>query len=347
MSKNNNKLLYFGPSGIGDWCVIYPSLEAICTELNLDSVDVVLPYKNPGNMTLIYTDLIDNIYYLNRPKKISDLPNYVVNVTSLFFKLKNRKYTALYVSFLSNQIDFLLITKGLNIISKVGCNTHNLVKRINPFTKYVSFEAHLDKLAQHNKYSGFPKTLNTLFQSFPWTKKATLEKFSLRENEYFVFGIGGGKDAEWRFWPASNYSQLAKLLSPSKVILLGGGADDYNAGIKIIGKNILNLINKTSFNEALNLVLAAKAVIGNDSGITNISAALKNKTVTIYGPSSHRLTGPALIGSTFVQSHISCSPCFGTDQDKSFAEKCPHKNCLVYLSANDIYNSINKAKFTS
>ena len=61
--------------------------------------------------------------------------------------------------------------------------------------------------------------------------------------------------------------------------------------------------------EVIPMLAAASAVVGVDSGLAHLAAALGRPTVVVYGPTNVRLTGCRGARAVGLQSEIGCSPC--------------------------------------
>ena len=61
--------------------------------------------------------------------------------------------------------------------------------------------------------------------------------------------------------------------------------------------------------EAIALLSGARAVVGVDSGLAHLAAALGRPTVVVYGPTDQRLTGCLGARARSLQASLPCSPC--------------------------------------
>lgn len=341
------KLLYLGPSGIGDWCFIYPSLPSLLAENHADQVDLILPYRNDGNALLKKNTLINSLRYLHRETRGFKLFRYLLRYYRLLRAIRQQRYETVAISYLSNQPDMLLLAFLSGAKKRVAVRTNdNLLQKV-VINHPVNAKGAENRVAMHQRYAPQPSPSMTLPPLVPIERQshqALLKKHQIQA-PYIVLGIGGGRNADWRFWPAKKFAALIKLNSAYQWILMGGGDDDLQQAQQIMmqsqGEKVTNLVNQTSMEEACMLIADAQAVIGNDSGIANLSALMKVPTLCLYGPTSSKLTGPTLNGATPVQIKLPCQPCFGEPNNPSIAIQCTHRNCLALLTSKQVHGALH------
>jgi len=120
-------------------------------------------------------------------------------------------------------------------------------------------------------------------------------------------------------WPY--FRELAERLGSPVVII--GSAKDAEAAAHVPG---LNLVGRTSLDEAICLIAGAQAVVSNDSGLMHVAAALGRPQVALFGSSSPEHTPPASRAARVLWLRLECSPCF--------ERECPlgHFRCMKDLS---------------
>jgi heptosyltransferase-2 len=167
--------------------------------------------------------------------------------------------------------------------------------------------------------------------------RETVKAQGLRPREYAVFAPGSEYGSAKR-WPAAHYATLAAQLS-LPVVLLGSAKETALCEeIARVAKNCINLAGKTSVAEAIEWIVATKFVVGNDSGLMHIAAALGVQQVAIFGSSSPLHTPPLnkhaqvlwLKNDSAYQPPLDCAPCF--------ERECPlgHTRCLNDISAERV-----------
>ena len=130
------------------------------------------------------------------------------------------------------------------------------------------------------------------------------------DDDYWLFLHGTTWDT--KLWPETYWVELAKLVVASgrKVVLPWGNNEEKEraeriakdtAGVEVLPKMGLN---------ALNAYLAhAQAVVGVDTGLSHVVAALEVPSVAIYGATDAVLTGVLGPKVEVLSSDLECAPC--------------------------------------
>jgi len=79
----------------------------------------------------------------------------------------------------------------------------------------------------------------------------------------------------------------------------------------------------------------ARAVVGADTGVLHLAAALERPTVTFWGPSASWRSGPQGARHRHVESHPPCGPCF--------KRTCDHFTCMDEIRAAAIMEALHES----
>jgi heptosyltransferase-2 len=169
-----------------------------------------------------------------------------------------------------------------------------------------------------------------------------LTALGLTHQGYYVFAPGAEYGPAKR-WPAAHFVALARQLR-LPVVLLGSKkeaqlceeiAQAVNADKP---QHCQNLAGRTTLDQALAAIAAAKAMVSNDSGLMHVAAALGVPQVAIFGSSSPLHTPPLsalaqvlwLKTDAAYQPPLDCAPCF--------ARECPlgHTRCLNDIAPAEV-----------
>ena len=169
-----------------------------------------------------------------------------------------------------------------------------------------------------------------------------LSDANIDPNSVFVF-CPGAEYGPTKRWPTNHFAALANNLihahSDANIILLGSKSD-HRLAEEILQQSqyptkIHNWCGKTSLDEAIALIGAAKAVVSNDSGLMHIAAALKTPQVAIFGSSDPAHTPPLSETAKVIWLNLPCSPCH--------KKECPlgHLNCLNDILPQQVFATLN------
>jgi heptosyltransferase-2 len=169
-------------------------------------------------------------------------------------------------------------------------------------------------------------------------RASALQAQGLTEQGYYVFAPGAEFGSAKR-WPVRHFAALATRLA-LPVVLLGSAkeaalcAEIAAQAAALGGRPVCDLSGRTSLDEALALIAAARAMVSNDSGLMHVAAAFATPQVAVFGSSSPRHTPPLndqahviwLKDDRGYQPPLDCAPCFQRD--------CPlgHTRCLADIA---------------
>lgn len=170
----------------------------------------------------------------------------------------------------------------------------------------------------------------------------SLREAGLQRGAYHVFAPGAEYGPAKR-WPGAHFAELARGLQ-TPVVLLGSGkeaqlCEDIS---RAAPGCCLNLAGKTSLQQALHIISAARSMVSNDSGLMHVAAALGLPQVAIFGSSSPLHTPPLSDRATVLwlkndpayQPPLDCAPCF--------ERECPlgHTRCLNDIPAQRVLQAM-------
>jgi heptosyltransferase III len=132
-----------------------------------------------------------------------------------------------------------------------------------------------------------------------------------RKNERLILAIHPGSGSRAKNWRARNFAAVADWVSErAEVLLISGPAQDsieeVRQGLKkarpMIAEN-LPLLHLAA------MLKNSSAYLGNDSGITHLSAHLGIPTFAVFGPTDPAVWAPRGANVQIICGQESCSPC--------------------------------------
>lgn len=112
-------------------------------------------------------------------------------------------------------------------------------------------------------------------------------------------------------WPVGMWADLAKRASAARlqVLLPWGDEAERRRAETIVAQGGGQVLNKLDLSQMMSLLQCAKLVVGVDSGLTHLAAALGTPTVALYGSTSAALTGCRGPRASVLASAFGCAPC--------------------------------------
>ena len=153
-------------------------------------------------------------------------------------------------------------------------------------------------------------------------------------------------------WLDKYWMELIKYLSNemrSQIFFVGGTGDikNYQNIIDSIGDSLeilpINMCGKLSISETMSLVKNMDLVIGLDSGVIHMAAALDIPSILLHGPTSLVRWKPRSEKCIVLSRHFSCSPCC---LQPGTVKYCKNRvsDCMEDLAPDIVINTL-KDKF--
>jgi lipopolysaccharide heptosyltransferase II len=132
--------------------------------------------------------------------------------------------------------------------------------------------------------------------------------------DHFKFALCPGAE----YGPAKRWPRFAEVAEeiaarfPVQWILFGT-AGDGAVGLEIAEKlreKCVNRIGQTTLEELIDELSGCDLLLTNDTGTMHLAALLRVPTISIFGSTEPRRTGPLGRGHRIFRHHVECSPCF-------------------------------------
>ena len=179
--------------------------------------------------------------------------------------------------------------------------------------------------------------------------------FPLPETFAAIFPATGPYSSA-REWPAIRFGAVAALLRRLGVSAAIVGGDDARGAAKIIRAiepSAIDLTGRTSLAELALVLSRARVVVGGDSFIGHLAAALGRPVVSIFGPSNADAWRPAGAvdasapstgdGQSLIVRHdLPCMPCLYTGFRLGRPKGCPDRTCLKLVTVDDVSAAVTR-----
>ncbi|WP_320041293.1 glycosyltransferase family 9 protein [uncultured Desulfobacter sp.] len=173
---------------------------------------------------------------------------------------------------------------------------------------------------------------------------------SLLPDKFYIIFPGAGR--KYRQWPADNFVRLvdkiSKKISVTPVICGGPGEESLGHYIALnLKRHSVNLVNKTSLQELVQLVRDSMFVVANETSAVHIAAAVNTPSICILGGGHFERFVPYKIETSetripivVVKSQRNCfgcdwrRPCIGEKNETSVV------HCIRDISVNQVWEKM-------
>jgi ADP-heptose:LPS heptosyltransferase len=156
-----------------------------------------------------------------------------------------------------------------------------------------------------------------------------------------VFHIGAGENRENKRWPAGNYLELAEaLFAEHRLTAVFVGSEGEAVELqRLVARSRVPAFcaaGAATLAQTVALVDSARVVVGNDSGILHLAAALGKRGLALFGPTNPARWRP--FGDTIevLWNRPECSPC-----DRILPYGCGNPVCMTSLPVSSVLERIH------
>jgi heptosyltransferase-2 len=161
----------------------------------------------------------------------------------------------------------------------------------------------------------------------------------------------GGKRPDLRFalcpgaeygpakrWLPERFAEVAREIATRLPVrwILFGIASDRAVGEQIasgLGEKCVNRIGQTTLSELIAELRQCDLLLTNDTGTMHLASLLRIPTVSIFGSTEPKRTGPLGAGHRILRHHVECSPCF--------LRQCPLDfRCMREITAAEVTTAV-------
>jgi len=267
-------------------------------------------------------------FYENIIKKVKDEYDIIFDLNdggdelySIFFNKLRGKTKIGFKTTIYKQLDFIVPfekeqNQGLYVLTfldVIGIDVSNYFLRKNYFKLFDQYEK----------------------------ERVTTGKFFLEDkNPKVVLCIQTTKSQ--KEWGIENFIILAEQLITHynySIIFLGDRKDENVEKIERSNKKILNLLNKTTINECINIIKESDLVISNDSGLMHIADMLNKKLIALFGPTLPSKFGPINNNSIVIDSNRN-PKCKNKGESLNYGSHCGE--CIKQINVANVIEAVEK-----
>jgi heptosyltransferase-3 len=149
--------------------------------------------------------------------------------------------------------------------------------------------------------------------------------------------IHPGSGSRKKCWPIENFIKTAALIETRGLrpeFILGPAEYDFYDILTRRQSSNAKVHQVDSLTKLALLLKTGGGFVGNDSGVSHLSAFLGLSTVAVFGPSDPDVWQPLGRSVKILQSNCECSPCFDTG-----TTGCNEIKCLNSISPVDVFEA--------
>jgi len=136
----------------------------------------------------------------------------------------------------------------------------------------------------------------------------------------------------WPYFPelAAELTNVVVVGTPDDLTRNDGAPMNFPAHVR-------SLVGQLSLRETAEVMAAAGVVVGNDSGLSHVAAAVGTPTVMLFGPTSSKSLGPMPPNVKALRSGLPCEPCWFRNRFQACTGKI---DCLAALSVDSVIREV-------
>jgi heptosyltransferase-2 len=153
-----------------------------------------------------------------------------------------------------------------------------------------------------------------------------------------VIGVSpGAAFGSAKRWLPERFAEVASRLAEkcgASVAVFGSASEQELCGEVARAAAGVSFAGQTTLSEFIELTAACRLFLTNDSGAMHIASALGVPTLTVFGPTNEKATGPLGASAVVVREPVDCAPCG--------LRECPiDHRCMTRVTAERVVHEID------
>lgn len=323
-------ILIIRPGALGDVIITLPTLFAIRSYFHNAHIEIM------GNAPFL--EIIEGRFYADTVSRFDQ-----ADIAALFIKnARLPDYLEKRLRSMDMVISFLIDKDGIFIENLTAAGVRYVLqyepfpahgRHIHIIDHFLNFLSLLDIPFYHDIPRIFLHEDDMYFGD-------NFIKNSIADPQKTLVAVHPGSGSRQKCWPVEYYAELLVWLHKEmgiQPIIISGPADvGVLEELKIRVKDAI-FADHLPLPHLAAVIKRCKLFIGNDSGVTHLSAALGTPTIAIFGPTDPGVWGPRGDRVKIVyKCEIPCSPCLSDTR-----KNCLSRTCLEKVSTKDIIQEID------
>jgi ADP-heptose:LPS heptosyltransferase len=306
------------PHGLGDIIMCFPLFASIKAKFPDCRITVLSPNKASG-LLLKYNRNVNDTFYLPTTFTLRGLISYILKSLPMLRRKQKKEQYDLYISVHPN------IIRTLN---HMFCGIPNKIentRNVHKTSECLNILSAMD----------IKPVLDYSLHAVKDLKM--LGKFGLEKKEYVLLDYYPQHlDADPRRW--EYFDELAFILKTKKIMTVAAGMNKSHTGCAAD----VDLINKTEFDELLQIIAGAKAVVCMDTGFFHLAYALKIPVIGLFGPVDpvERMPFDKALNVQVIYNKLDCSPCIKNKVDIPCARINEPYRCMRSITPESVADKV-------
>jgi len=236
-------------------------------------------------------------------------------------------------NFLSHKVTY-------NPHQHISYNFYNLLySLLTPFDEYPKLKKHIEDIPY------VPHITSTHDAKQSILSKLQKENSQISEGSKLIIFNPNAGILPIRAWSLAKYSELAKrLVELEDTFIIIMGVKDASKDAMIIQKEspdrIVDLTNKTTLREIIDLFNISDLLVTNDSGPAHFASLTPITNIVFFGPETPKLYGPLGENCHTLYTDFGCSPCVSAFNHRKTT--CKDNQCVQAISVDTVYDLVVK-----
>lgn len=359
MSAADRRILIVKLADLGDLLLCEPAIRSLRTAFPAARIDLLVPPATAPLAHLLGHDLsvltfpkslFDNLTALARPNRFAQAVRFGLQLRRAHYDTVVVLHHLTTPGGATKQRWLARATSAANVVGLDNGRGNFLTARVIDLGFGAKHEATY-MLDVARAAGGAP------VDPAPQVDRASVQRGPALPADYAVIYPATGPYSSARTWPVERYGAVASALAAdglTPVVVGSRGEAQLGAHIRNAVPSTIDLMGATSLPELAGVVTGARIVVGGDSFVGHLAAALDVPRVTIFGPSNRDAWRPwgsvdvdnVDIDSTFngavVYHDLPCQPCLYAGYRLGRPEGCPTRTCLDRVAVADVLQAIDR-----
>jgi ADP-heptose:LPS heptosyltransferase len=136
-------------------------------------------------------------------------------------------------------------------------------------------------------------------------------------------------------WP--HFAALAERFDDVVVVGTGDDLRQFDGTPMRFPSHVRSFVDELTLRETAELMAACAIVVGNDSGLSHVAAAVGVATLMLFGPTDHACLGPLPSNATVLRAGLPCEPCWKAAPLAACGRRI---DCLAALDIDRVENAV-------